>query len=63
MDSYTQMRLAEINRELDKQIKKSTEPKKASVIGRSVVGGIVAGPLGAVVGAISAADKNNRNKK
>ena len=36
--------------------------KPASVIGRAAVGGVVAGPAGAVVGALSAVDKNNRNK-
>jgi len=34
----------------------------ASVVGRAVAGGIIAGPAGAVVGAISAADKNNKNR-
>jgi len=42
--------------------KTSTE-KDASVVKRGVVGYIVAGPAGAIIGAISAADKNNRNKK
>ena len=37
--------------------------KDASVIGRAVVGGVVAGPVGAVVGALSAVDKNNRKRK
>lgn len=37
--------------------------KDASVIGRGVAGGLVAGPVGAVVGALSAVDKNNRNRK
>lgn len=32
--------------------------KKASVIGRGVAGGIIAGAAGAVVGALSAVDKN-----
>lgn len=36
--------------------------KDASVIGRAVAGGIVAGPAGAVVGALSAVDKNNKKK-
>lgn len=35
-------------------------PSEASVIGRAVAGGIIAGPAGAVVGAISAANKNAR---
>lgn len=34
--------------------------KDASVIGRAVVGGVIAGGAGAVVGALSAIDKNNR---
>ena len=37
--------------------------KDASVIGRAVAGGVIAGPVGAVVGAISAVDANNRKKK
>ena len=43
----------------------TTAPKEkdASVVGRAIVGGAVAGPVGAVVGAISAVDKNNRNSK
>lgn len=40
----------------------SNSQKPASVIGRAAVGGVVAGPAGAVVGALSAVDKNNRNK-
>lgn len=39
------------------------QPKKdASIIGRSVVGGILAGPAGAVVGAISALNKNMKKR-
>ena len=34
----------------------------ASVIKRAIVGGIIAGPAGAVVGAASAVDKNMRNR-
>ena len=37
-------------------------PKDASVVGRPVVGGIIAGPVGAAVGALSAADNNNKNR-
>ncbi len=37
--------------------------KGASVVGRAVVGGVIAGPTGAVVGALSAVDKNNKSKK
>lgn len=36
--------------------------KESSVIGSAVVGGVIAGPAGAVVGAIHAANKNNKNK-
>lgn len=35
--------------------------KNASVVGRAVAGGIIAGGAGAVVGAISALDKNQKN--
>ncbi len=41
----------------------SSSTKNASTIGRAVVGGAVAGPAGAVVGAVSAVDKNNRGGK
>ncbi len=37
--------------------------KDASVVGRSLVGGIVAGPVGAIIGGLSAVNKNNRKKK
>lgn len=36
--------------------------KDASVVGRAVVGGIIAGPVGAIVGAISASEKNRKNQ-
>ena len=41
---------------------KPTEEKEASVIGRAVVGGVIAGGAGAVVGALSAMDKNNKTR-
>lgn len=44
-------------------IPQGNKSKDASVVGRAVAGGIVAGPTGAVVGAISAVDKNMKNKK
>ena len=44
-------------------ITKMSAVKDASVVKRGIVGYIVAGPAGAIIGAISAADKNNRNKK
>ena len=48
-----------------KDLREKPSSKDASVIGRGVVGGIAAGPVGAVVGALSAVDKNmkNANKK
>lgn len=41
----------------------TSKEKDASVIGRAVAGQIIAGPAGAVVGALSAVDHNNKNKK
>lgn len=41
----------------------SGNKKDKSVIGSAAVGGLIAGPAGAVVGAIYAADKNNKDKK
>ena len=41
----------------------SSSQKDASVVGRAVAGAVIAGPAGAVVGALSAVDKNMRNKK
>lgn len=40
------------------QLQKVVPKKKASVIGRGVVGGMIAGPAGAVIGVASAIDKN-----
>ena len=40
--------------------KPAPPPKEKSVIGSAVAGGIIAGPAGAVVGAIHAADKNSK---
>lgn len=40
----------------------SSKGKDASVIGRAVAGTIIAGPVGGVIGALSAVDKNNRNR-
>lgn len=54
----------DIHSTLDAIYSDSAAPKDASVVGRAVVGGIVAGPVGAVVGALSAVDKNkNKNKE
>lgn len=41
----------------------TSKNKNASVIGRGIAGGLIAGPAGAVVGALSAVDKNNKKKK
>lgn len=41
----------------------TSKSKDASVVGRAVAGQIIAGPAGAVVGALSAVDKNNKNRK
>ena len=46
----------------DYLINQSPKKKDASVIGRAVAGSIIAGPTGAVVGALSAIDKNNKNR-
>ena len=40
----------------------SGKKKEKSVIGSAVAGGIIAGPAGAIVGAIYAADKNSKKK-
>lgn len=37
--------------------------KDASVVGRAIAGQIIAGPTGAIVGALSAIDKNNKNRE
>ena len=41
----------------------SKKDNNASVIGRAVIGAAVAGSTGAIVGALSAIDENNKNKK
>lgn len=57
----------ELHKSLDEfteSLKIQPKPKKdASVVGRAVAGGIIAGPAGAVVGALSAVDKNNKNRE
>ena len=40
----------------------NAKPKKKSVVGSAVIGSIIAGPVGGVVGAIHAADKNAQNR-
>ena len=51
------------NQKLMEYMKEKSQPKPASVIGRAVAGAAIAGPAGAVVGAVSALDKNMREKK
>lgn len=60
---YSREKALELCREPLFTDKKTENDKEASVIGRAVVGGIIAGPAGAVIGAISAVDKNMRNNK
>lgn len=40
--------------------KNTSTEKDASVVGRALAGGVIAGPVGAVVGALSAVDANNK---
>ena len=54
---------SEYSKTHNEPVKKEREDKDASVIGRAVAGAVIAGPTGAVVGALSAVDKNNRKKK
>ena len=60
---YDREKAAELIREPLGSNKPSVEDKPASVVGRAVAGGIIAGGVGAVVGALSAVDKNNRVNK
>ncbi len=63
----------EASREIDRRVNttnllnqyspQTTKKKDASVIGRGVAGALIAGPAGAIVGALSAVDKNNKKKK
>ena len=64
-----QQRQAKIMREAREKAGLESQPdysslngqsKEKSVIGQAVAGGIIAGPAGAVVGAINAVDKNNK---
>ncbi len=50
-----------INNVSPSSINTAPKEKNASVVGRAVAGGIIAGGAGAVVGAISALDKNQKN--
>ena len=53
--TYTKDEIMKMQPESKKQ-----NNKDASVVGRAVVGGVIAGGAGAVVGALSAVDENNR---
>lgn len=57
---YSRERAAELCKKPLLTEKKNTNNKDASVVGRAVVGGVIAGGAGAVVGALSAVDENNR---
>lgn len=46
-----------------KDIGKPRKEKDASVVGRAIVGGAIAGGAGAVVGALSAVEQNNKNRE
>lgn len=54
--------MRELGIEKPKTINVWDKPKDRSVVKDAVVGGIIAGPAGAVVGAINAADKNAKNR-
>lgn len=41
----------------------NAKPKQKSVIGSAAVGSIIAGPVGGVIGAVHAADKNAQNRE
>lgn len=64
LEEQTKKRQQEL-RELQLRLLKLQAPqaqtKQASVIGRGIVGAAIVGPTGAVIGALSAVDKNNRN--
>ena len=59
---YSRERAAELCKEPWLTEKKTTNDKDASVVGRAIVGGVIAGGAGAVVGALSAIDENNRKR-
>ena len=51
------------SRKVDAMISEPYKPKKEhSVVKGAIVGGIVAGPAGAIVGALVQKDKNDRGK-
>lgn len=54
--------LREMNKKTNELINALNNPSKKEkcVVGQAVAGGIIAGPAGAVVGAINAADKNSK---
>lgn len=56
---YAKQRMAGISHE-NTDLAKSMQPKDASVVGRAVVGGIIGGEAGAVIGAMSAIEENNK---
>ena len=54
--------LMEMDKKTNELINNLNNPskKEKSVVGQAVAGGIIAGPAGAVVGALDAVDKNNK---
>ena len=61
---YFELKQAQLTRPFDPDVKAATAAHNAakSVVGHAVVGGIVAGPAGAIVGAIAGKAKNDRKK-
>ena len=58
----TKMSSAEQAKFISELTKDKPKNERASVVGRAVVGGVIAGGAGAVVGALSAIDENNRKR-
>lgn len=64
VSTQTQNTVSPITPDTYDLVKNAQNKKKdSSVIGSAVVGSIIAGPVGGVVVAIHAADKNNKNRK
>ena len=59
----SQEKLFDIQQKLVELQNPQQKPKQASVIGRGIAGAAIAGPAGAIVGALSAIDKNNHNNE
>ena len=67
---YNSLRAEEVGNRITEATKRgeiflddtTTATKERSVIKDAVVGGVIAGPAGAVVGALNAVDKNNKTR-